>query len=121
PFIYNSVINAGSAIAAGGSVVLHERMHPGEALAAIAEHRISVLMSVPTVYVMMAEWAVEHPVDLSSVRVSVSAGAYLAPNVLARVKSRLGIDLLDGWGMTEGTPITGYAVGKHSTGKPGSA
>lgn len=120
-FIYNSIINAGSAIAVGGTVVLQERFHPGEALQAIEAEKITVLMSVPTMYVMMAEWASQHAVDASSVRVAISAGASLAPTVVARARERLGIDLLDGWGMTEGTPITGYDVRVFKQGRPESA
>jgi long-chain acyl-CoA synthetase len=120
-FIYNSIINAGSAFAVGGTVVLQERFHPGEALAAVQAYKISVLMSVPTMYVMMAEWASAHSVDASSVRVAISAGAALAPSVMQRARERLGIELLDGWGMTEGTPITGYDVREFRSGRPESA
>lgn len=120
-FIYNSVINAGSAFVVGGTVVLQERFHPEEALDVIGSRKITVLMSVPTMYVMMAEWASSHAVDASSVRVAISAGASLAPSVTQRARERLGIELLDGWGMTEGTPITGYDVRVFTRGRPESA
>ncbi len=120
-FIYNSIINAGSAFVVGGTVILQERFHPEEALEAVRDHKITVLMSVPTMYVMMAEWASAHAVDASSVRVAISAGASLAPSVTQRVRDRLGIELLDGWGMTEGTPITGYDVRVFAQGRPESA
>ena len=120
-FIYNSIINAGSAFVVGGTVILQERFHPEEALEAVRNRRITVLMSVPTMYVMMAEWASAHTVDASSVRVAISAGASLAPSVTQRVRDRLGIELLDGWGMTEGTPITGYDVRVFARGRPESA
>lgn len=120
-FIYNSIINAGSAFAVGGTVLLLERFHPGEALTAVEAQRITVLMSVPTMYVMMTEWAASHQVDASSVRVAISAGASLAPSVVQRARERLGFELLDGWGMTEGTPITGYDVREFKRGRPESA
>lgn len=120
-FIYNSIVNAGSAIAFGGTIVLQERFHPGDALKAIEAEKITVLMSVPTMYVMMVEWAAQNPSDASSVRVAVSAGASLAPTVAARARERLGIELLDGWGMTEGTPITGYDIREFKCGRPESA
>ena len=120
-FIYNSIINAGSAIAVGGTVVLQERFHPGDALKTIEAEKITVLMSVPTMYVMMVEWATQNASDTSSVRVAISAGASLAPTVILRARERLGIELLDGWGMTEGTPITGYDVREFKRGRPESA
>lgn len=120
-FIYNSIINACSAISVGATIILQERFHPGEALDAIAKERITVLMSVPTAYVMMTEWASQYPTDTSSLRITVASGASLAPTVIARARERLGVELLEAWGMTEGTPITGYDTREFKRGVPESA
>ncbi|WP_424629745.1 class I adenylate-forming enzyme family protein [Bradyrhizobium sp. SYSU BS000235] len=120
-FIYNSVINACSAISVGATIILHERFHPGEALDAIAKERVTVLMSVPTAYVMMTEWASQHTIDTSSVRIAVASGSSLAPTVITRARERLGIELFEAWGMTEGTPITGYDAREFKHGVPESA
>ena len=56
-FVLHLVLNALSIVAGGGSLVLIDRFHPELALSAIRQHRITLLMSVPTAYVHDAQLA----------------------------------------------------------------
>jgi long-chain acyl-CoA synthetase len=108
-FIYSIMTNCTSAISSGATIYLLERFHPEHVLRAIEGHRITIFMGVPTMYVMMLGWAKDKSVDTSSIRLTVCSGASLPWNLLLAVRERFGWNLLDLWGMTEGTPITSYA------------
>jgi long-chain acyl-CoA synthetase len=59
---------------------------------------------------MMLGWAKDKAVDTASIRLTVCSGASLPWNLLLSVRQQFGWTLLDLWGMTEGTPITSYAL-----------
>lgn len=87
----------------GGRVVLTEGFDPGAALALIAEHRISLLMGVPTMFQMMVDHPAFEGTDLSSVRDALVGGAALPMPLLKRYMDRH-IPLRQGFGLTEVGP-----------------
>ena len=75
-FIYPLVINALASIKGGASVVLQDRFHPQTVAEAMKQHRVTIMMGVPTMYVMLMNYADEHEdCDFSSVRLAFSGGA----------------------------------------------
>jgi 2-aminobenzoate-CoA ligase len=83
----------------GASTLLIERPAPEAVLAAVAQHRASVLFTAPTSYRAMAAQVKQH--DLSSLRKCVSAGESLPAATRALWKEASGIELIDGIGSTE--------------------
>jgi benzoate-CoA ligase family protein len=86
----------------GGSCVLFpERSTPDAMFAAIARHRPTVLVNVPT----MVQQMVSHPAagvqDMSSLRLATSAGEALPAELYARWQEVFGVELLDGLGTAE--------------------
>ena len=86
----------------GASCVLFaERSTPDAIFAAIARHRPTVLINVPT----MVQQMVSHPAaatqDVSSLRLSTSAGEALPAELYARWQETFGVELLDGLGTAE--------------------
>src|SRR4029077_9981535 len=77
-FGQNFILNA--LVAAGGTLVLHERFVPGEFLAAIARHGVTLLYAVPTMYIVLLGHGVD-PRDLASLRLCFSAAAMLPADV----------------------------------------
>jgi 2-aminobenzoate-CoA ligase len=108
----------------GAATLLVERPVPEQLLAAIAQHRATVLLTAPTSYRAMAPSARQH--DLRSLRKCVSAGEALPAATRQLWKDATGIDIIDGIGSTEllhifishdeaharpgatGTPVPGY-------------
>lgn len=84
----------------GGRVPMPESFEPGAYLRAIAEHRVTLLFLVPTMFQMLAEHPDFERTDLSSVRWAISGGAP-CPAVLAARYARRGIRFKQGYGMTE--------------------
>jgi long-chain acyl-CoA synthetase len=105
-------------LAVGATLVLQERFHPEEAAEAIARYGVSVIIWVPTMYIMTLELAQSRVLDLSSLRVCVSGGASLPWSVAVQFEQKFGKWVLSAWGMTEGTPVTGFAIDRR--GRPDS-
>ncbi|HZZ66115.1 MAG TPA: AMP-binding protein [Candidatus Baltobacteraceae bacterium] len=83
----------------GAASLLLERAQPELLLAAIAQHRASVLFTAPVAYRAMAEQLGRY--DASSLRICVSAGETLPLPVWQTWYERTGIKILDGIGSTE--------------------
>ena len=87
----------------GASAILHpERPNAAEIADTINRYKPTVFFSVPTFYAKLLREAKRGlRVDFSSVRLAVSAGEALPPEVFEQFGARFGIELLDGIGSTE--------------------
>jgi 2-aminobenzoate-CoA ligase len=83
----------------GASAVLLEQATPEALLAAIQQHRVSILFTVPTLYRAMAAQVSRH--DISSLRSCVSSGEHLPPSVFEMWKAATGLTLRNSIGSTE--------------------
>ena len=90
-------------LSAGASVVLNpERTRIERVAELVARHRPTIFFGVPTFYAaLLQEFNRGLAVDLSSVRLAVSAGEPLPGEVFAQFRERFGIEILDGIGSTE--------------------
>jgi len=86
---------------AGATVALCERFVPEETLVALTRHRVTVLPAVATMFQRMLEVPALSPAALSTVRIALS-GAAPCPWALAETwRTRTGVRILRGFGMTE--------------------
>jgi 4-hydroxybenzoate-CoA ligase len=82
----------------GATAVYHpERPTPEAMYAAIGRYQPTIFFAVPTLFGAM----LTREGSLNGVRVCVSAGEALPPEILKRWKARFGVDILDGIGSTE--------------------
>jgi 2-aminobenzoate-CoA ligase len=88
---------------AGAATVLLERGSPQLLLAAMAEHRVSVLFTAPTAYrAMLAELArADAPATIPALRRCVSAGEHLNARTWEAWRDATGVEIIDGIGSTE--------------------
>lgn len=84
---------------AGACALLLEQAHPRQLLAAVAEHRVSVLFTAPTAYRAMLDGLDAH--DVSSLRRCVSAGENLPAATWHAWHERTGLRVINGIGATE--------------------
>lgn len=82
----------------GATAIYHPGRPTSDAMyATIARHQPTIFFAVPTLFgSMLAEEG-----DLGRVRVCVSAGEALPPEILKRWKTRFGVGIMDGIGSTE--------------------
>jgi len=106
----NVVLNLG--IDVGARLVLFERFDPKASIDAIRNEKISVIAAAPPAYVAWLGVDGASSADFSSVRAAVSGAAPLAKETLTSFRERFGIDIWEGYGLTETAPaLTTTAVG----------
>jgi benzoate-CoA ligase len=82
----------------GATAVYHPGRPTPEAMYdAIGRHRPSIFFAVPTLFAAM----LAGEGNLDPVRICVSAGEALPPEILKRWKARFGVEIMDGIGSTE--------------------
>ena len=104
----------GLMLTVGGSVVLVERFDPPAALALLAEHKITVVSGVPTMWRAWADLPSTGADDaklMASVRLGVSGAAPLDPDLRRAIAARYAIVLAEGYGLTEASPVVTSGVG----------
>jgi benzoate-CoA ligase len=117
-------------LSVGASTILNPEKTRIERVAElVARHRPTIFFGVPTFYAaLLQEFNRGLAVDLSSVRLAISAGEPLPGEVFAQFRERFGIEILDGIGSTEmlhifisnrpgsaragtcGTPVPSYEI-----------
>ena len=103
---------------AGGSVHLVERFEPAGALAAIRDLSLTVVVGPPPMWAALASVDGASPTDVASVRLAVSGASALPDHVWRLVSERLGLDVREGYGLTEAAPAVAMAAGTDAP--PGS-
>jgi long-chain acyl-CoA synthetase len=104
---------------AGGTVVMMPRFDPGGALTLMDRHRVSLFAGVPTMFFALLHHAKADRHDLSALRHCVSGGAPMPVDVMAAFDRKYGVNILEGYGLSETSPIASFNV-LHRRKKPGS-
>ena len=97
-FGLSSVINV--FVRYGGCLSILPRFSPAAVLDAIEADRCTVIGGVPTMLHALAQHDITGR-DLSALRVTVSGGASLPEDVMRTFEDKYGIEVLEGYGMTE--------------------
>jgi long-chain acyl-CoA synthetase len=97
-FGLSSVINV--FVRHGGCLSILPRFQPSAVLDAIETDRCTVIGGVPTMLHALAEQDIAGR-DFSALRVAVSGGASLPEDVMRTFEDKYGIEVLEGYGMTE--------------------
>ncbi len=84
----------------GGTILLHARFDASEVWRVIEEERATLVFGVPTIFKLMMEAPEFASVDVGSVRWFISGGAPL-PQYLIEAYQKRGIELKQGYGLTE--------------------
>jgi len=97
----------GLSLMAGGSVSLVDHFHPSETLTRVRADGVTVVAAVPAIFeAWLALDAAAAPADsFARVRLCVSGAAPLRPELVAAMWSRYSIDVHDGYGLTEASPV----------------
>jgi fatty-acyl-CoA synthase len=104
----------------GAKVVLEREFEPARVLSLLAEKRVTSMMGVPAIYLFLSHEPSFADADLSSLRLAVVGGAPM-PEELLRVWQARGIDIVQGYGLTEAAPNVLCLPPEDAIGKMGSA
>jgi fatty-acyl-CoA synthase len=91
------------AMALGSTVVLHRRFDPEKTLALLEEHRVTALVTVPTMLqrIMDLEPETLHKYDTGALRIILSSGSALPTDLGNRAVARFGEVIYNLYGSTE--------------------
>jgi fatty-acyl-CoA synthase len=110
---------AGPTFHAGGTVVVMRDFDPGEFLRLVQEYRVTVLLLVPSIYLMLDQYPDFEAYDIYSVRSWASGGSAL-PAALVHSYAERGIIVQQGFGMTETGPTVFLITKADAVRKAGS-
>ncbi|NBE52957.1 long-chain-fatty-acid--CoA ligase [Streptomyces boluensis] len=97
-----------TAVAAGAALTLLPRFDPVKALDIVCGDGVTIFLGVPTMYTALLNSGVPEGLDLSRLRLAVSGGASLPVEVLHDAENRLGVTLLEGYGLSETSPVAAF-------------
>ncbi|MFR9801614.1 AMP-binding protein [Pseudonocardia sp. RS010] len=104
---------------AGATAVLTERFDAAATPGILRDHRVSALAGVPSLYRALLDVpAADLRTALEGVRICTSGGAPLPPAWLTAFREATGMEVLEGYGLSEAGPVVTCNVPGHS--KPGS-
>ena len=110
---------AGPTFHAGGTVVVMRAFDPADCLRLIQEWKVTVLLLVPSIYLVLAQFPEFDQYDLSSVRSWASGGSALPPALVHQYAEK-GITIQQGFGMTETGPTVFLITKEDAVRKAGS-
>src|SRR5499427_6940686 len=94
----------------GADLLMPGRFLQGGPLTTFIEReRPTVAFGVPTIWSDILHYVDAHPSDLSSLRLVVCGGAAVPRSLMEQFEERHGVRLIQGWGMTETSPLAAVA------------
>ncbi len=98
----------------GGKHVLIPDFNPAEVLRLIEKEKISITNMIPTMLNMLVNTSGVEKSDFSRLRVILSGGAPIAPDVVRRIMDVFGCDYIQTYGMTETSPYLTLSILKEN-------
>lgn len=117
--IFGLNVTVGLIVKTGATGVLVERFEPVPALRTIQDNKVTVVFGAPPMFGAWVSLPGADQYDLSRVRLAVSGAAPLAPEVLRDFRDLFGVDIYEGYGLTETAPTVTSARMATSI-RPGS-
>ena len=118
--IYGMVVVMSLALRVGSTVVSMPRFDLPQFLGLVQEHRATGAYLVPPIVLALAKHPVVDDYDLSSLRWIMSGAAPLGQDVATATSDRLGCLVLQGYGLTETSPVSHVNSLEAGKIKPGS-
>jgi long-chain acyl-CoA synthetase len=109
--IFGLNVVLGITLFTGSRVLLVERFDPISALEAIQHHGVTSIAGPPTMWAAFAGLVGVDPDVMASVRTAVSGASKLPIEVAEAVQARYGVDLYEGYGLTEASPVVTSPAG----------
>lgn len=123
PFhVFGLTANVLVPVCLGATVFAIPRFSPVALLKAVPEHRITVMMAIPSMYAALLRSKSATPETFVSIYLAISGGEPLPEKLRVAVAERFGLTLYEGYGLTETSPVvsvnTPHAHRAGSVGKP---
>ena len=117
--IYGMTVIMNQGLWAGATIVTMPRFDLEQFLGLIEEHGVTRAYVVPPIALALGKHPAVEGRDLSSVRTVMSGAAPLGAELAERVAGRLECDVIQGYGLTETSPVT-HCIRPAGENRPGS-
>ncbi len=104
------------ALLLGSSITIMETFQPKDAVKTIKEEAVTIVCGVPAMFGYYL--SLGSPEAYQTVRIFVSGGASLPGEIISSFKQKFGIDITEGYGLSEASPVV--TVNRVGRVRPGS-
>jgi acyl-CoA synthetase (AMP-forming)/AMP-acid ligase II len=118
--IYGMVVIMMLGLCRGATIVSMPRFDFGEFLTALQRYRVTIAPLVPPIVLGMVKNPAVDQFDLSSIRLVFSGAAPLGEDIARQLSAKLRCPVVQGYGMTEASPVTHLSPTLNAPAKPGS-
>ena len=109
--IFGLNVVLGLSLHRGATVLLVQRFDPATALDSIRDRQVTVIPGAPPLWLAFSHFD-EAPADsFASVRLALTGAAKMPEEAMRRLKDRFGLELLEGYGLTEASPVVTSSAG----------
>lgn len=116
--IFGLNVVLGVSLTVGATVVLVQRFDPATAVQSIVQRGVTVVPGAPPMWIAFSHFDELPASSFASVRLAASGAARLSPAVAERFQERFGVEINEGYGLTEAAPIVTTSAGLPN--RPGS-
>jgi long-chain acyl-CoA synthetase len=106
----------------GAKVIYSARFQPRKIVELMREHQPDIFVGIPSMYGALLSVKSAGPEDFASLSVAIAGGEPLPDAVFEQFYERFGVRILEGYGLTETSPITHWSTQernrRHSVGRP---
>ncbi len=99
-----------ASILGGGTMSLLPRFETEKAMQVIQRDKVKLIAMVPTMYGFFLNQPNYADFDLSSIQIACSGGAALPEEIHRRFQERFGINILEGYGLSETSPVASFTL-----------
>ncbi len=119
---FGSTVQMNGGFSVGATLVLLPRFEAGQAVALLEKEDITFFAGVPTMWWGLLG-ALTEDVDVKRIadnlRTAVSGGASLPVEIISQVQERFGVQVLEGYGLSETSPVATFSDPERDP-RPGS-
>jgi long-chain acyl-CoA synthetase len=101
----------------GATIVIMKTFIPSHVFKNIEAHKIDFMIAVPTIYLSLLRNYDKTRFNIASLKYGITGGSYMTEDTHNEIKREMGIELFQGYGLTETVPVTCNPRYKN---KPGS-
>ena len=109
--IFGMNVVLGLGLCVGATIVLVQRFDPATAVQSIKDRGVTVIPGAPALWASFAHFDELDPGTFATVRLALSGASRLPVSVARAMQERFGLEIREGYGLTEASPIVTTSTG----------